>query len=310
MKNILLIGRTNWLLDSAKLIHKEGFNIAGIITSKESSESKITAENLKSFSKEINTIFIYAPKLTIDLFNENFSNIKLHVGISVNYTGIISKEIIELFEYGILNAHGGDLPRYRGNACQAWALLNAEEHIGLCIHKMIGGKLDSGRIISRKYFPVHINTRIGQVYDFFDENIPVLFLQSIRKLFEDKSYFLEKQSEDERDILRCYPRLPEDGRIIWNKSNEEVVRLVNASSEPYSGAFCFYKDIKFYVWRASLYNDGIDFLGIPGQVAEIQATGEIIVLTGKGKIIIEEVSYDGFYGKPAKIITSLRSRLN
>ena len=26
---------------------------------------------------------------------------------------------------GILNAHGGDLPRYRGNACQAWALIQA-----------------------------------------------------------------------------------------------------------------------------------------------------------------------------------------
>ena len=28
---------------------------------------------------------------------------------------------------GILNAHGGDLSKYRGNACQAWAILNGEK---------------------------------------------------------------------------------------------------------------------------------------------------------------------------------------
>lgn len=310
MRNILLIGRTNWLLDSAKLIHQEGFNIVGIITSRESSESKVTVETLKSYAEEIDTTFIYAPKLTKDLFYKNFANIDLHIGISVNYTGIISKEIIELFEYGVLNAHGGDLPRFRGNACQAWALINAEEHIGLCIHKMIGGELDSGKIISRRYYPVNINTRIGQVYDFFDENIPTLFLESVKKLANDKSYFLEEQSKDKKDILRCYPRLPEDGRIIWDKSNAEIIRLVNATSEPYSGAFCFFNGVKFHVWRASLFDDGIDFLGIPGQVAKILTTGQIIVLTGKGKIIIEEVGYDGFNGKPANIIKSLRSRLS
>ena len=37
------------------------------------------------------------------------------------------EEVIDFFELGILNAHGGDLPRYRGNACQAWAIINGEE---------------------------------------------------------------------------------------------------------------------------------------------------------------------------------------
>ena len=44
--------------------------------------------------------------------------------------------------------------------CQA-ALINGENRIGLCIHKMIGGELDSGPIISRSYFEANINTRIG-----------------------------------------------------------------------------------------------------------------------------------------------------
>ena len=73
----------------------------------------------------------------------------------------IPNKIINYFNYGILNAHGGDLPRYRGNACQAWAILNGENKIGLCIHKMVGGELDSGDIISRDYLDIGENTKIG-----------------------------------------------------------------------------------------------------------------------------------------------------
>ena len=69
----------------------------------------------------------------------------------MNYVDVISKEVISSFRLGILNAHGGDLPRYRGNACQAWAIFrNGENKMGLCIHKMVG-KIDSGDILERGY---------------------------------------------------------------------------------------------------------------------------------------------------------------
>lgn len=309
MKNVLLIGRTNWLLDTANLIQEKGYKIIGIITSKESPESKITVEDLKLYSKKINAVFIHSPKLTVRLFDENFSGLKLDIGISVNYTGIISKEIIDLFEFGILNAHGGDLPKYRGNACQAWAILNAENKIGLCIHKMIGGELDSGNIIAKEYFPINIDTRIGEVYDFFDKKIPVLFLESLRKISQDRFYFLEKQSKNKEEILRCYPRIPEDNRIKWDKSNDAIIRLINASSEPYSGAFCYFKERKIEIWRASICNDREIFFGIPGQVAQILSNGDVIVLTGQGKIIMHEISCDDFRGKPSIVFKSIRSRL-
>ena len=39
---------------------------------------------------------------------------------------MFSQSTIDLFPLGIL-IHGGDLPKYRGNACQAWAIINGEE---------------------------------------------------------------------------------------------------------------------------------------------------------------------------------------
>ena len=57
--------------------------------------------------------------------------------------------------------------------------LSMEKKIGLCIHKMIGGELDSGDIISkRNYIKINSNTRIGLVYEEM-EKIIQLFLNQL-----------------------------------------------------------------------------------------------------------------------------------
>ena len=56
---------------------------------------------------------MYSPKVnSTDV--KNLSDVLPDIVISVNYSGIIPQEVIDLFDNGILNAHGGDLPRYRG----------------------------------------------------------------------------------------------------------------------------------------------------------------------------------------------------
>ena len=81
----------------------------------------------------------------------------------------------------------GDLPRYRGNACQAWAILNGEK-IGLCIHKMIGGEIDAGDIIERDYYRLDNETNITQVLNWILERTPNMFSNSIKKLEENENF--------------------------------------------------------------------------------------------------------------------------
>ena len=151
---------------------------------------------------------------------------KPDVGVSLNFTKIIPKEIIDLFPLGILNAHGGDLPKYRGNACQAWAILNGEKRIGLCIHKMVENELDNGDIIAKDYLEINDNTKITEVLNWIKINTKTMYLNVINKLEERPNFILEKQSKNVKDILRCYPRQPQDGRIKWNKTSIYIHRLI------------------------------------------------------------------------------------
>jgi UDP-4-amino-4-deoxy-L-arabinose formyltransferase/UDP-glucuronic acid dehydrogenase (UDP-4-keto-hexauronic acid decarboxylating) len=309
--NIALIGRTEILYSTAIRLQENGHRIRLIVTSKEAPEYKKTADDFKSLAHELNAEYIYSANINSKEIFDKIKNINsIDIGVSLNYVNIISQKIIDLFPHGILNAHGGDLPRYRGNACQAWAIINGESKIGLCIHKMDGSRLDSGDIIARDYLEININTKIGSVWSWMGERIPFLFLQAINQLALDKNFIIEKQSDKPEDQLRCYPRRAEDNKIDWNQSNKNILRLINSASQPFSGAFCKYKGVKMVIWDAELYEDEEIYCAIPGQVSIIDKNdGFIVVITGNGKLRINEISYKDYSGKPNNIIKSIRSRL-
>ena len=303
---IAIIGRTKALLETTVVLRESAHEIACILTAKEAPEYTRTADDFHRLAETCNIPFAKGAKIGehIDFLEKAGAD----VAVSVNYTGVIPQSVIDIFPLGILNAHGGDLPRYRGNACQAWAILNGEEKIGLCIHKMIGGELDSGDIIARDYFSISPNTKISQVLDWMAEQIPHMFLQAIEQLSVDPSYVLKVQSKLQRDALRCYPRKPEDGRIDWTKPALDVLRLINASGKPYAGAYCNFEGGKLVVRNAELLEDGENFCAVPGQVTAIGETW-IDVACGEGKLRLLEIETNGETGTPNTRIKSIRKRM-
>ena len=141
-----------------------------------------------------------------------------------------------------------------------------------------------------------------------ERRIPDLAVEALDSLAKDPDFLIERQSKDFRDALRCYPRNPADGEIDWRESNVQILRLINASSEPFSGAFCQFKGEKMIIWRANLFQDNEIYLAVPGQVAAITSEG-VVVTTGEGKLLLTEVEVAGKRGHPNLFINSLRSRL-
>ena len=305
---VIIIGRTKVLLDSAKLLHQKGHEIVGIITSKAAPEYKVNEVDFENYAKELNVPFLHDPKIGIKTLEEKFGNTKTDIAISINYSGIIPSKVINFFPHGILNAHGGDLPRYRGNACQAWAIINGEKEIGLCIHKMIGGELDSGNIISREYLPIYDDTTITDVYKEFDRLIPEMFLECIDILKTNKNFVLKKQSKLPEDFLRCYPRKPEDGRIDWKAPAVHIHRLIRASCEPYEGAYTYLEGEKVIIWKSELVKSKENWLGVPGQFAEFDGHGFLNILTGNGKLKLTDIEISKTRSVPNVFFNSVRNR--
>lgn len=305
---IAIIGRTESLYEAAERLHAKGHQIGLIVTAREAPEHVKTAKDFESLASKHRVPFIHTPRIA-EALEDLRALPPMDIGVSFNYVGVIPQSVIDCFRLGILNAHGGDLPRYRGNACQAWAILNGENHVGLCIHRMIGGELDSGDIVARDCYPLTLETKVTEVWTWMEARIPQLFEQALSVLERDPLFTLERQSKDPKDALRCYPRRPEDGRIEWRKDAVSIIRLVNACNKPYAGAFCEFEGEKLIIWDACLVQDDEIFVAVPGQVTRIGA-GFVDVATGSGKIRLLRLENGGVMIAPDLLIKSLRKRLS
>jgi methionyl-tRNA formyltransferase len=303
---IAIIGRTEILYDTALRLSDAGYEIACILTAKEAPEYARTANDYRVLAEAWNVPFAQGPN--IDSYVDFLRSAKADIAVSINYTGVLSQSVIDIFPHGVLNAHGGDLPRYRGNACQAWAILNGEERIGLCIHKMIGDELDSGDIISRDYLPIDHRTKVTQVWEWMTQRTPGLMAEAVGRLSVDPTYILLRQSKDPEKALRCYPRRPEDGRIDWAKPALDVLRLINATNKPYAGAYCEFEGEKLTIWDAELVDDDEMYCAVPGQVTKI-LDGFVHVACGSGMLKLIAVEYQAQVTSPSAFIRSIRKRL-
>lgn len=304
---IAIIGRGEMLYETAERLRQSEYDIALVVTAKEAPEYSRTAEDFRAFAEDVGCPYIRSARI-----GEKIEEIRalgpIDIGVSVNYSAVIPQDVIDLFTLGILNAHAGDLPRYRGNACQAWAILNGEERSGLCIHRMVGNELDSGDIIARDFHVIEPTTKVTELWNWATSRVPELFIEAVEALANDPQFVLERQSRDPRAALRCYPRRPEDGRIDWHMPADAIVRLINANNKPYAGAFCFYDGRPIIVWDAEIVDDAEQFLAIPGQVTAI-GEGWVRVATGAGKVQLNLVEKNGSVTVPATVLKSLRIRL-
>ena len=307
-----IIGRTRWLLDAAIKLHKADCKIVFVATANPSSEYKADIRDFEDFAKNVGARFCKGKELVSDEVVDWLLNQQCDLSISANWPTILPEKIRSCFKMGILNAHAGDLPAYRGNACPNWAILNGEDRMGLTVHLMIDD-LDGGDILLKKYCPINSDTYIGDLYKFLDEMTPELLFEAAIGLSNGSLQPIPQSTFDSRPH-RCYPRRPLDARIDWSNSVSEIERLVRASSRPFAGATTQIDSgsgKKVTIWRASVaaLND-IKISAVPGQVCGMDSD-DVLVATKTGLLRIEEVDVGCQSGQVAKAILcgSARNRL-
>lgn len=309
---IIAIGRSEYLLNTIQAISAD-HDVVGIVTGPATPESSAKEVDFGEMAKALNCGFILTRHIDQQCL-EFCKSLNADIAISVNWMSVIGDDFISVFPKGVLNAHCGDLPKYRGNAILNWAILNEEAHITVSVHNMVANELDIGTIWAQEKFAVKDDDYIGDLVAKMGEITPQAYVNALRNLTQNKAL---KTFEEVRSAegFRCYPRIPEDGCIDWHQSAESIQRLIRASSKPYPGAFTAVVDQgilkKLVVWKARVVDHSTSDYGIPGHVIKnCKDTGESWVYTGNGIIALQEVQFsDGLAIAPGNHFKSIRMRL-
>jgi methionyl-tRNA formyltransferase len=173
--------------------------------------------------------------------------------LSAYYRHLISPKILNLARLGAFNLHGSLLPKYRGRAPINWAVLHGESRIGMTLHRMVR-RPDAGAIVDQD--AVELGPRDAA-------------LEAYRKVLPCARRVLGRQIDallagtateiPQEDSQATYfgARGPEDGRIVWTQTSQQIFNLIRAVTDPYPGAFIDIDGARLMVWWAEMDSDAV-----------------------------------------------------
>ena len=149
------------------------------------------------------------------------------------YGQILSKEVLSIPTQGAINVHGSLLPKYRGAAPVAWAILNGESETGVTIIRMTAG-LDAGDMLAKAAIPIGDETA-GELEAKLAPLGAKLAVETIQRM---KAGPVTGDKQDPAQVTKAPKLTKEMGLIDWTKSREEVCRHVRAM-QPWPTPYTF-----------------------------------------------------------------------
>lgn len=307
---VAVLGRTEMLAETVRRLVAAGHEVPLIGTCKASDTSAASEKDFEDLAAGIGADYFCTAAINATAQLDRLRRATCDLAVSMNWLTLIGAEARAAFPLGIFNAHPGDLPRFRGNACPNWAILMDEPAVGLCVHQM-GDELDAGAVALRDHFPLTQQVDVEDVYAWLRRRVPEMFVELVDAAASGRLQ-LQPQPTDPARSLRCYPRRPEDSRISWSASATDVLRLVRASTRPMQGAFTYLEgSTRVTIWKAAVFPSPEPFLATPGQVC-MRHEGDAVIACGEGMLKLLEVSVEGCSShseSTATICRSLRNRL-
>jgi methionyl-tRNA formyltransferase len=227
----------------------------------------------------------------------------------------VEEKIIATTRLGFVNCHGGLLPKYRGNACANWAILNDEKEMGITVHFMKGGDLDSGPVILQTEINFSNQTTIGGFMEEFNRTGSTLVLNAVEKI---RTGDYQPVPQDESEASYCYPRLPRDGEISWELPAREIHKLIRSAGKPYPGAYSYFNDVrdkdklkKLVIHQARVESHPLKtYYAVHGHVIRLEKGKKWAVVCGDKKLIVlDEIEVDGVAFGPEFFFKTVRQRL-
>ena len=304
LKNeFLFIGRGRNALFILKKLLKKNINFSQIWVSKKYNES--CREQFITIAKSNKISIKFIQNLDDKNTLENLKKLKVKYVICLFWKFKIKEEVLKISKF--VNLHFGLLPKYRGNACINWAIINNEKYSGVTIHFM-DKNLDAGPIISQKKIKLNSNDNITILNQrFLDEGEKLIhgFIDDVNSKKK-----ISPKIQSSKDSFRCYPRIPRDGIIDWNKNTRDILNLIRSLGPPYPYAYTFKGIKKIEIIEAEEIKKNPSFLATPGHILDVK-DDNIIIATKNNQILIKKIRVYGKKNiiKPGVLFKSIRERL-
>jgi methionyl-tRNA formyltransferase len=255
------------------------------------------ATPVKQIAEEAGIEAILQPEKTRRDTTEALTALDPDVGVVAAYGNILPTHLLEAFPHDLLNVHASLLPRHRGAAPVAAAILAGDAETGATIMKVVR-ELDAGPALGEIRTPIGPLDTAGELTD----RIAQLGANRLAELLPPwVAGDIEAVAQDE-SLMTYGPRLTKaDGYVDWNQSAEAVSRLVRAF-HPWPSATTTYDDQPITIHEAwplpDLKSDAAPGTVLAGDERELTPhlagrTARAVVICGRGALALLRIQRPG-----------------
>ena len=270
---ILVLGYSDIGFCALQYLLDQNKRVVSVFTHPDNPNEKIWFRSMEQLARQHN-IPVYKP---LSIKSSHWISVvqewKPDLIFSFYYRNLIPLEILKIPSLGAFNLHGSLLPKYRGCCPVNWAIINGETQTGATLHHMTT-KVDAGDIVDQEPVTIGTEESVATVMGKVKEAALSILKRQLDNLLSGNAPRLPQREED----ATCYgKRRPENGRINWFQSAQDIFNLIRAVTHPYPGAFSEHRGNPLFLWW-----------GHPIEKKTSASPGEVIALdpltiaTGKG----------------------------
>ena len=214
-----------------------------------------------------------------------FAALRSEVGVVAAYGQLIRRDLLGLPAHGMLGVHPSLLPKYRGAAPIAWALLNGERETGVTIFQL-DERLDDGDVVLQERIAIEPGERSDALARRLAERGADALVRALQLMASGRATFTP---QDESHATLAPKLTKAQGRIDWRRPAEAIERLVRASI-PWPGAATTRQGAPLKIVAAAAAAP--EQSAPPGTVIEV-SSDRFTVAAGTGALVITEVQPAG-----------------
>ena len=292
---IVYLGTPDFAVEPLKLLIENGYNVIAVVTNRDKPVGRkqvLTAPPVKQFALENNISVFQYDKIRVEGV-ENLKQLNPDIMITCAFGQILSKEILDIPKYGVINIHASLLPKYRGASPIHFAILNGETKTGITIMKTNEG-VDTGDIIYQEELEIKENETCGELFDRLSILGANCLIKTLPSIF-DKTAKYTVQDDEKATFSKIIRK--EMAKIDWNDSAKNIVNKIRAFN-PAPIAYATFENNPFKIYSAQISS-------LKGNVGEIlKADKELVIGCADGSISLNVVQKAG--GKMMNIADFLR----
>jgi methionyl-tRNA formyltransferase len=298
---VVFMGTPEFAVPPLAALLQAGYDVEGVLTREDSLSGrgrKVEASPVKQFALAEKLLIQQPHTLRAPHALAALAALQPDLIIVAAYGLILPQTVLDLPAKGCINIHGSLLPRHRGAAPIAAAILDGDSETGVSVMLMDAG-VDTGPVLSRASVPIRGNDTTGSLTQRLAALGAELLICTLPDWLAGK---VKPAAQPEEGASYAQRIEKQDGRIRWEEPAARIARRVRAY-QPWPSAYTSWRGLTLKVVRAEAAGDNRSARATswdPGTVVE-DAQKRAGVISGDGVLWLEEVQLAGKRALPIEV---------